>query len=167
MALRTILKKQEEVLHKKCKEVTDFNSRLFDLLDDLRDTVTEANGLGLAAPQVGIMRRVAVIVDDKGNITELINPTITKSEGEVELAEGCLSCPGEVGFVKRPQKITISAFARDGKPFELTLEDMTARAACHEIDHLDGILFIDRSDNVMTEQEFDEYCEQNEDEEYD
>ncbi len=160
MAIRNILNKQEDLLHKKSKEVTEFNDRLKTLLDDLRDTVTEANGLGLAAPQVGILRKVAVIVDETGKIIELVNPKITKSEGEVELAEGCLSCPGEVGFVTRPQTVVVEAFDRNGKQFEKTLQDMTARAACHEIDHLEGVLFIDIAKEVMTEEEFETYCEQ-------
>ncbi len=145
MALREILKFGEDVLRKKCREVTAFDEKLAQLLDDMKETLLTADGVGLAAPQVGILRRVVVIDvrDEKGTI-ELINPVIIKTEGVQTGREGCLSAPGEWCEVERPQTVTVKAFDRTGKEFELKGSDLLARAICHEVDHLDGILFIDR-----------------------
>lgn len=145
MALREILKFGEDVLRKKCREVTAFDEKLAQLLDDMKETLLTADGVGLAAPQVGILRRAVVIDvrDEKGTI-ELINPVIIKTEGVQVGREGCLSAPGEWCEVERPQTVTVKAFDRTGKEFELKGSDLLARAICHEVDHLDGILFIDR-----------------------
>lgn len=143
MALRNIVKEGDPVLRKKCREVTEFNERLNVLLDDMKETLVLANGAGLAAPQVGVLKRVAIVsVDDK--FYELINPEIIKKEGEEVSPEGCLSIPGVCGTVSRPYKVTVHAQDRYGKPFTASGEGLLARAFCHEIDHLDGILFEDK-----------------------
>lgn len=147
MALRDIITKEDHLLRKHSREVTDFGDKTGALIDDLLETVVKAEGLGLAAPQVGILRRVVVIYDNE-KFVPLINPEIVGEEGEVYGIEGCLSCPGESGHVVRPQKVTVKAFDRTGKPFEAEYTDMAARAACHEIDHLNGRLFIDISSDV-------------------
>ena len=141
MAIRRIFKQGEEILNKKCREVTDFNQRLWTLLDDMRDTVQEANGAGLAAPQVGVMRRAAVVLLDNGNVLEIVNPEIVMAEGENEDAECCLSFPGIFGMVKRPDKIQVKYQDRNGQWVIRSAEGFTARAFCHEIDHLNGICF--------------------------
>ena len=128
-----------------------FDLRLWLLLRDMADTMYKADGVGLAAPQVGILRRV-VVVDTGDGLVELINPEIIAREGEQAGAEGCLSLPGRQGYVVRPQKVTVRAQDRKGKPFEITAEGLKARAFCHEIDHLDGVLYID----VMDHEIFDE-----------
>ncbi len=143
MALRNILQRDDELLRKKSREVTEFNERLHILLEDMHDTLVAANGAGLAAPQVGVLRR-AVIVSVEDDYFELINPTIIKSSGEQTDPEGCLSVQGVCGTVSRPSKVTVRAQDRDGRWFEVTGEGMLARAFCHEIDHLDGILFTDK-----------------------
>lgn len=145
MALREILKFGDDALRKKCREVTAFDDKLWQLLDDMKETLQSADGVGLAAPQVGILRRAAVIDvrDGKGAI-ELINPVIIEKTGTQTGNEGCLSAPGEWCEVERPQCVTVKAFDRNGKEFELKGTDLLARAICHEVDHLDGILFIDR-----------------------
>ena len=162
MALRDIITKEDPILRRTSREVTDFGRRTQSLVEDLIETLIDAQGLGLAAPQVGVLRR-AVIVYDGESYTELINPVITESSGEVELAEGCLSCPGEMGYVKRPQRVTVRAKNRFGKDFELTVEDMTARALCHELDHLDGVLYFDKATHMLDEREQDELFEKHED----
>ncbi|MBQ2839871.1 MAG: peptide deformylase [Oscillospiraceae bacterium] len=143
MALRNIVKDGDPILRKKCRPVTDFNERLHVLLDDMKDTLIYANGAGLAAPQVGIMRRVAIVSVDE-DYFELINPEIIKTEGEETSPEGCLSIPGVCGTVSRPYKVTVKAQDRFGKEFTAKGEGLLARAFCHEIDHLDGILFKDK-----------------------
>ncbi len=145
MALREIIKFGDDVLRKKCREVTAFDEKLACLLDDMAETLTSADGVGLAAPQVGILRRAIVIdVRDGRGIIELINPVITEQSGVQVGNEGCLSDPGEWCEVERPQNVVVKAFDRNGKEFELKGSDLLARAICHEVDHLDGILFIDR-----------------------
>lgn len=140
MAIRTIITDGDEVLAKKCRKVEEFNERLSTLIDDMFDTMYEANGVGLAAPQVGILRRVVVIDVGDGPI-ELVNPEIIASSGEQKNVEGCLSCPGLYGFTKRPMHVKVRAQNRKGKFREYEGDDLLARAFCHEIDHLDGILF--------------------------
>jgi len=140
MALRTILKEGEEILTKKSRPVTNFDERLYTLLDDMAETMRNADGVGLAAPQVGILRRV-VTVDVGDGLLELINPEIISEKGEQEAVEGCLSFPGEYGYTKRPASVKIKAQDRYGKTKTYKGEDLLARAFCHEIDHLDGILF--------------------------
>ncbi|MBE6987872.1 MAG: peptide deformylase [Ruminococcaceae bacterium] len=142
MAIRQIYKQGEEILTKKCREVTDFGPRLWALLDDMHDTVKKANGAGLAAPQVGIMRRAAVVLNDDGTFVEIVNPEIIKREGKQEDAEGCLSFPGIYGMVTRPNVIQVKYQDRNGKWVMRTAEGFTARAFCHEIDHLDGVCFV-------------------------
>jgi peptide deformylase len=122
--------------------VTEFNARLHMLLDDMRETLAAADGAGLAAPQVGVLRRAAIIVDGEGGYLELINPEILDQQGSQEGAEGCLSVPGRYGIVERPQKITIKFQDRTGAERQLELEDFLARAACHETDHLEGKLYL-------------------------
>ena len=143
MALRTILKIGNETLNKPSRKA-EINDKLFELLDDLKETLQKADGLGLAAPQVGILRRAAIVIDENGEAIELINPVIVKQKGQVVDAEGCLSVPGRFGEVERPQNVVVRTYDRDGKQYEITLEDLTARAACHEIDHLNGELFVDK-----------------------
>ncbi len=159
MALRNILTKEEPLLRKKSRVVTDYNERIAQLMDDLIDTLKEANGLGLAAPQVGILRRAVVMVDGE-EVVELINPEIVSREGEIGMEEACLSCPGLAGYVVRPEKVTVRAFDRNGKEFTREFEGISARAACHETDHLDGVLFIDLAEDVHDDSK--EYYEEQE-----
>ena len=142
MAIRNIVKQGDSCLEKVCRPVTEFNARLHMLLDDMRETLAAADGAGLAAPQVGVLRRAAIIVDGEGGYLELINPEILDQQGSQEGAEGCLSVPGRYGIVERPQKITIKFQDRTGAERELELEDFLARAACHETDHLEGKLYL-------------------------
>ncbi len=143
MALREIRKKGDEILEKVCKEVKVFDERLWILLDDMYDTMTNSDGVGLAAPQVGIIKRAVVIDVGEGKI-ELINPVIISEEGTQNGSEGCLSVPGVYGEVERPQKVTVEAKDRNGNKITVTGEDLLARALCHEIEHLDGKLFLER-----------------------
>ena len=143
MALRQIVKIGEPVLRKKSKVVKEINDRLIDLLDDMADTMYEADGVGLAAPQVGILKRVGV-VDIGDGLIELINPEIIEAEGEYLDNEGCLSVPGESGDVLRPYRVKVRALNRFGETIEIEGEELLARAFCHEIDHLDGILYVDK-----------------------
>lgn len=143
LALRTIRKKGDEILYKKSKEVVKFDERLSELLDDMYETMKAADGVGLAAPQVGILKR-CVVIDIGEEKIELINPVIVSSEGEQVCQEGCLSVPDVWGDVKRPKKVKVSAFDRNGKKFEREGEDLLAVAMCHEIDHLNGELFDDK-----------------------
>ena len=160
MAIRNILRDGDSSLLKKSRVVTDFNKRLHILLDDMRETLLEANGLGLAAPQVGVLRRVALIVDlsietedADERIIELINPEILAKSGEQSGSEGCLSVPGVYGIVSRPELVRIKAQDRNGDTFELWGKELTARAICHEIDHLDGIVFTKLAERFLTEEE--------------
>lgn len=149
MALRQILQTQDEALHKVCKEVTEVNDRTRLLLDDLLETMHSANGVGLAAPQVGVLRRVCVIeVPDDPTIYELINPVITFTEGDQYGEEGCLSVDGMCGDVHRPQHVKVKALDRNGNPVEYEGYDLLARAFCHEIDHLDGHVYTEIADNI-------------------
>ena len=152
MGMRKILTDKEPSLHKVCKPVTKFDWRLHKLLDDMAETLEEANGVGLAAPQVGILRRV-VIVDTGDGILELVNPTLVETSGEQTGAEGCLSVPGRYGLVTRPYYAKVSAQDRDGNWFEAEGEELIARCFCHELDHLDGILYTQVMDRFLTEEE--------------
>ena len=156
MALRTILTDQDPALHKVCRPVTSFDGRLHDLLDDLKETLAHANGAGLAAPQVGILRRVVVVVDGNEEMLELVNPELISQEGEQEGFEGCLSVPGRWGIVKRPMKARVRAQDRNGNLFEAEGEEIVARCFCHELEHLDGHLFTERADRLYTNEELDE-----------
>lgn len=160
MALRTIVEIGDERLKKVCHPVTAFNSRLHTLLDDMAETLAEANGAGLAAPQVGILRRVCLVLDeDSGEYLELVNPEILSKSGEQTGLEGCLSVPGKWGIVTRPNQVRVRAQDRDGNWFEVEGEGLTARAFCHEIDHLDGHLFVERVERFLSEEELREYVE--------
>ena len=152
MGLRRILTDKESSLHKVCKPVTKFDWRLHKLLDDMAETLAVANGVGLAAPQVGILRRV-VIVDTGEGILELINPTMVETSGEQTGAEGCLSVPGKYGLVTRPYYAKVSAQDRDGNWFEAEGEELIARCFCHELDHLDGIVYTEVMERYLTEEE--------------
>ena len=143
MAIREIRTKDDEILHKKCKQVTNFDSRLGILLDDMYDTMKLHDGVGLAAPQVGILKR-AIVIDVGGGRIELVNPEIIEESGSQNGAEGCLSVPGVWGEVERPNKVKIKAQDRDGKWFIMEGEELLARALCHECEHLEGKLFLDR-----------------------
>ncbi len=143
MALRNIVKLGDEVLRKICRTQLTFDQKLWDLLDDMADTMYSAEGVGLAAPQVGILRRICVIDIGEGLI-ELVNPVITEKSGSQTGSEGCLSVPNRFEEVERPQKVTVRAQNRKGENIEIKGEGFLARALCHEIDHLDGILYIDR-----------------------
>lgn len=163
MALRNILKEGDETLTKRCRPVTDFSDRLHELLDDMAETMTEAQGVGLAAPQVGILRRAVIVLEtnveegEQDYIIELINPEIIESEGEQNGPEGCLSVPGVYGMVKRPERVVVRAQDRNGEFFEVEGYGLTARAFCHEIAHLEGQLFLEVSEHIMTEDELDDY----------
>ena len=150
MGLRTILTKEDEALHKHCRPVTEFGQRTHELMDDLRDTVVAANGLGLAAPQVGILRR-AVVIDVGDGLVELVNPVIVESDGQQSGPEGCLSIPGRSGVVTRPNHVKVQAQDADGNAIELEAEEFFARAVCHELDHLDGVLYVDKMDREILE----------------
>ena len=143
MALRGILQIGEPVLRKKSKKVEQIDDKLIQLLDDMADTMYDADGVGLAAPQIGVLKRV-VVIDVGDGIIELINPEIIEVSGEQVGDEGCLSVIGECGVVKRPYVVKVRAFNRKGQLFEIEGEELLARAFCHEIDHLDGILFVDK-----------------------
>lgn len=152
MGMRRILTVEEASLHKVCKPVVNFNSRLWKLLDDMRETLIESNGVGLAAPQVGILRRV-VLVDTGEEILELVNPSLVETDGEQVGAEGCLSVPGKFGLVKRPMWAKVVAQDRNGNWFEAEGEEIVARCFCHELDHLDGIVFTEVMDRFLTDEE--------------
>ena len=155
MGLRKILTDKDPALHKVCKPVTSFDNKLFKLLDDMRDTLIESGGVGLAAPQVGILRRV-VLVDvgmEDNEIVELINPEMIETDGEQYGPEGCLSVPGKYGLVKRPMYAKVRAQDRNGDWFEAEGEELIARCFCHELDHLDGIVYTEVMDRYLTEEE--------------
>ena len=152
MALRKILTDKDPALHKVCKPVEKFDSRLHKLLDDMRDTLAEANGVGLAAPQVGILRRV-VIVDTGEEILELVNPEMLETDGEQGGPEGCLSVPGKYGLVKRPYYAKVRAQDRDGNWYEVEGEELIGRCFCHELDQLDGIVYTEVMDRFLSEEE--------------
>ena len=156
MGLRKILTDKDPALHKVCKPVDKFDGKLHKLLDDMQETLADANGVGLAAPQVGILRRV-VIVDTGDGILELINPELIETDGEQVGAEGCLSVPGRYGLVKRPYTAKVRAQDRDGNWYEAEGEELIARCFCHELDHLDGILYTQVMDRLLTEEELEQF----------
>ena len=158
MALRRIVVLGDERLKKVCRPVTQFNDRIHMLLDDLKETLIDSGGVGLAAPQVGILRRVCVVMNEDEEIIELINPEIVSAEGEQTDLEGCLSVPGKYGFVTRPNVVRVRAQDRNGEFFEVEDEGLTARCFCHELEHLDGHLFTEHVDRLMTEEELAEYA---------
>ncbi|MGN1098103.1 MAG: peptide deformylase [Clostridia bacterium] len=144
MAYRKIREIGDPCLNKKCRPVTEFDERLHKLLDDMKETLLRAEGVGLAAPQVGILKRVVVINLGNKEVLELVNPTIVGTEGSYVDVEGCLSVPGKAGEVERPKKTTVVAYNRNGQRFEYTGEDLYSRCLCHECDHLDGILYVEK-----------------------
>lgn len=141
MAIREIRTEGDPCLGKVCRVVEKFDERLWQLLDDMKDTLEKANGVGLAAPQVGILKRVVVIDTEDEGMVEFINPVIISTEGSYVDVEGCLSAPGKAGTVERPLKTTCKAFNRFGEEFEFTGEELYSKCICHELDHLDGVLY--------------------------
>ena len=165
MALRKIVEVGDECLLKKCRPVTEFNRHLHLLLDDMAETLADANGAGLAAPQVGVLRRVCLVLDeDSEEYIELINPEIIAESGTQTGLEGCLSLPGKWGIVTRPNVVRVRAQDRNGDWFEAEGEGLTARAFCHEIEHLDGHLFSEHCDRLLTDEELEQYLKEHEDE---
>lgn len=164
MALRNIREEGDALLLKKSRPVTEFNERLHTLIDDMRETLLTADGVGLAAPQVGVLRRVVLVMDtsmaDKTpeeQIIELINPEIIEYDGEQKGPEGCLSVPGRYGLVERPNHVVVRAQDRFGNWFEAEGSELTARCFCHEVDHLDGHLFTERMERLLTDEEIEKY----------
>lgn len=153
--LREIVKKGDEVLNKKCHPVTKFDDKLHTLLDDMGETLRKADGVGLAAPQVGILRQVVVVINEDDDLIELINPEIIETSGEQFGLEGCLSVPGRYGFVKRPMVVKVRAQDRNGNTFEVEDQGLTARCFCHEIDHLGGHLFDELVERTYTIEELE------------
>ncbi|MGN1129915.1 MAG: peptide deformylase [Ruminococcus sp.] len=158
MALREIVTEGDDVLTKKCRPVEKFDSRLEMIIDDMIETLHHSNGVGLAAPQVGILRRVVVIeVDPEQGVIELVNPEIIETSGKQVGLEGCLSLPGKWGIASRPLRVTVKAQNRKGEEFTVSGEHLLARAFCHEIDHLNGILYNTVADRMLTPQEIELY----------
>lgn len=155
MAILNILTSEDETLRKVCRPVDKITPRILTLLDDMKETMYRANGVGLAAPQVGVLRRI-VVIDVGDGIIELINPEIVSAEGLQTDREGCLSVPDECGIVTRPNIVTVKALDRNGEPFEMRGEELLARAFCHEIDHLDGKLYTDIAERMLTPEEMEE-----------
>lgn len=167
MALRNIVTKEDKILYKVCRPVVKFNDRLHQLLDDMADTLANANGVGLAAPQVGVLRRAVLVLetnvgeDEEEFVIELINPEILETSGEQIGGEGCLSVPGEYGVVRRPSYVKVKAQDRFGELFEYEGEGLTARCICHELEHLDGHLFLEKCERMLTEEEISGPAEEN------
>ncbi len=156
MAILNIVKDGDPVLHKTCRPVEKITPRILRLLDDMKDTLKDAQGVGLAAPQVGVLRRICIVENEEGEIYELINPRIIACSSNVQRGrEGCLSLPGEWGIVERPVSVTVEAMNRDGETVQITGSDLTGRCFCHEIDHLDGILYKDKALRMLTEEEIE------------
>ena len=155
MALRKILTQGDPALAKTCRPVEKFDQKLHWLLDDMKETLANAGGVGLAAPQIGILRRVVVVEDEEENMIELVNPVIVEQSGEQEGWEGCLSVPGKYGWVERPNVVTVRAQDRHGNFFESTGEELVARCFCHELEHLDGHLFVEHADELYSPEEID------------
>ena len=153
MAKRKIVQYGDDTLRRVCRPVDTITPAILTLLDDMAETMRAADGVGLAAPQVGILRRIAVIETEPGKLIELINPKIIAYSGEQEGSEGCLSLPGQYGVVKRPMHVTVRATDRHGKTFEMSGSELLARAFCHEIEHLDGKLFIDSAEYMLEDDE--------------
>ena len=156
MALLTIVKEGDEILRKKCKEVKEITPRVKTLISDMIETLHSVQGAGLAAPQVGVLKRIAIVEVEPGETIVLINPKIVAYYGEQEELEGCLSLPGKWGFTKRPMGVTVNATDIDGNPVTYTGTGLKARAFCHEIDHLDGILYKDKAVRMLSKREIEE-----------
>ena len=159
LALRKIVTEGDPILTKKCRPVEKFDRRLWDLLDDLVETLEDSGGVGLAAPQVGVMRRVCVIDVGEGPV-EFVNPEIIETQGEQEVQEGCLSCPEQFGIIRRPMYVKSKYFDRNGNVHEVEGEELFAQAMCHEFDHLDGIIFKSKVIRMLTEEELREMREE-------
>ena len=155
MGLRKILTDKEPALHKVCKPVVNFDAKLHKLLDDMVETLRDANGVGLAAPQIGILRRVVIVDVGEDEMLELVNPTLLETDGEQCGPEGCLSVPGRYGLVKRPYYAKVRAQDRNGEWFEAEGEELIARCFCHELDHLDGIVYTEVMERYLTEEELE------------
>ena len=155
MAVLNIIKDGDETLRKICRPVTEITPRIIRLLDDMKATLHKANGVGLAAPQVGVLRRIAIVECEPGELIELINPEIIEQSGEQEEIEGCLSVPERWGITKRPAKVKVKATDRNGNSFTVEGEGFLARALCHEIDHLDGIIFYDKAVRMLSKEEIE------------
>ena len=164
MALRNIVTVEDSVLTKVCRPVVNFDRRLHILLDDMAQTLEAANGVGLAAPQVGILRRAVLVDTGDHGVLELINPEIIEQSGEQTGLEGCLSVPGQYGIVTRPNVVKVRAQDRFGQWFEAEGEGLTARCICHELAHLDGQLYTEVADRMLTQEELDELMDEDEDE---
>ncbi len=162
MATKEIIQKGDPVLEKKSHPVTNFDKRLHSLLEDMRDTLNAANGAGLAAPQIGILRRVVLVVNENNEILELINPELVETSGEQNGLEGCLSLKGLYGYVKRPMEATVKAQDRDGNFFTVSGRGIVARCFCHELEHLDGSLFDAHAKRLYTEDQLDEIGDEEE-----
>ena len=156
MAILNIVKEGDDVLRKTCRPVEAITPRILTLLDDMLETLHEANGVGLAAPQVGILRRIAIVEVVDGEVYELINPEIIEREGKQNELEGCLSVPKQWGITERPMKVTVRAMNRSGETYTVSGSGLLARAFCHEIDHLDGVLFKDNAVHMLTPEEIEE-----------
>ncbi len=146
-------------MRKKCRPVIQITPRILTLLDDMAETLHDADGVGLAAPQVGVLRRICLVECEPGKLYEMINPEIIAVEGEQEELEGCLSVPGRWGYTKRPMTVTVKAIDRNGNEYTVTESGLGARAFCHEIDHLDGVIFTDNAVRMLTEKEIEELGE--------
>ena len=159
--MRTIVLEGDSVLHKRCRPVTNFDERLHQLIDDMRETLIDSDGAGLAAPQVGVLRRVVLVLETnvpegtEPYIIELVNPEIISREGEQDGPEGCLSVPGRFGLVERPMDVTVRAQDRNGNTFEVSGHELTARAFCHELDHLEGVVFTSLARRMLTDEELE------------
>ena len=168
MALRNIVQRGDSILQKKCRDVTAFDEKLHILLDDMKQTLAESSGIGLAAPQVGILRRAVIVLEtnveegEPEQMIELVNPEIMESSGMQIGPEGCLSVPGKFGIIERPEYVKVRAQNRNGEFFEVEGCGITARCFCHELDHLEGILFTALADRLMSETELEEYYAQQE-----
>ena len=159
MAVLKIVKVGDDILRKKSRPVDEITPRVLQLLDDMKETLHAANGCGLAAVQVGVLRRIVLVETEPGQLIEMINPQIIATEGEQEDLEGCLSVPGKYGITTRPMTVTVRAMNRKGEMFEVTGSELAARAFCHELDHLDGVLYIDHA-QMLTQEELDELYEE-------
>lgn len=156
MAIRNIVTEEDEILTKQCRKVEKFDARLHQLIDDMRETLAAAQGAGLAAPQVGVLRQICVIDAVEGSDPlELINPEIIAEEGTQTDAEGCLSFPDQWALVTRPMKVTVRAQDRFGNWFEMEGEELTARCICHEVDHLHGTVFLKKAERMLTQEELE------------
>ncbi|MDD6265722.1 MAG: peptide deformylase [Clostridia bacterium] len=156
MAILNIVKEGEDILRKKSKEVTEITPRILTLIDDMKDTLKKSGGVGLAAVQVGVLRRIVLVENEKGKVLELINPEIIDSKGEQEELEGCLSIPEKWGITHRPKWVKVRAVNRKGEAVEYEGKDLTARAFCHELDHLEGKLFTDNAIRMLSQEELEE-----------